>query len=144
MGRQPDHLNIAQRARLDRIPGRPVAGVESALETDLDEDAGPLHMLDDGVGGREVQGDRLFTERCDGGVGRHVEELRVGRGRCRDHQRVDAGVEECLWTLHLLGAHRPRHLCRPRLVGVDHREPGDEWALLQAARVQRADPPGPD
>jgi len=135
----PYKVELANGPRHDSLPGGAVARVETALKADLDEGARLLHVLDDRIGGRQVERDRLLAERRHAGVGGQMEEIGVDRSRSRDDDRVHAFAKERICALRLLGAKRFRDAGRPLLVCVDDGEPRYERALFQGLCVQRPD-----
>ena len=89
MARHPDHVERADRPVGDEVAGAREPGVEPALETHLELDPGPAHVLDDLGGAGEVDRDRLLAERREPGVRARMDQVGVGGGRGRDHDRID-------------------------------------------------------
>ena len=85
---------VAYRARCDGLARCAVAGVEAALEPDLDED--PCGLGDYGVECLEVECDWLLAERRQTCRSRERQQLPVCRSGGCDHERVDAGRDELL------------------------------------------------
>src|SRR6266567_4765644 len=139
MSRKTDHVHITELAGEHRLSRRPVAGVEPPLKADLDERARLLYMLDDRMGGCQVEGDGLLAEGRHACVGGHVEELGMDGRRRRDDERVYAFTGQAFDACRLLGAQRFGDPRCPLGVRIDHGEPRYERALLQGLRVQRAD-----
>src|SRR6266566_6734459 len=139
MSRKTDHVHITELAGEHRLSRRPVASVEPPLKADLDERARLLYMLDDRMGGCQVEGDGLLAEGRHACVGGHVEELGMDGRRRRDDERVYAFTGQRFDACRLLGAQRFGDARCPLGVRIDHGEPRYERALLQGLRMQRAD-----
>ena len=88
---KPNGVERAQLAGFDLPPCLPVAGVEASLEPELERDA----TLDDFGRDRdrvlEVVRQRLLAERRQAAGDRGSDQLRVGRRRGRDDDRVGGG-----------------------------------------------------
>src|SRR5690606_30876210 len=89
-----DHLDAADAAGLDVLPGGLIATIEVPLKADLHANAGPLDGGDGLVGGGEIEGDRLLGEDVLAGRGGGDDAGRVGVGGRGDHDGIDIGVVE--------------------------------------------------
>ena len=94
MAREADQVELADRPRSHRLAGGAIAGVEAALEADLEEDAGPADELQGGVGCRQVERDRLLAEAGQAGLGGERDQVGVGGGGGGDGEGVDPGARQ--------------------------------------------------
>ena len=138
--RRAEHEQLAQGARADGIARRAVARVEAPLEADLDEDPGLLDLVDHRVDRIELERDRLLAERGNPGAGGEPEERRVAVGGGRDHERVDAGVDESLDRRCRVEAEAAGDLSRSSSIRVGDRDRGDAVEGGQRLGVEAADP----
>ena len=144
VGGRTEDEEVAERAGGDRVVGGAVAGVEAPLESDLDERAGALDLLDQLVERLELERDRLLAEGRQAGPRGQREQGRVPRRRGRDHERVDARLDERLRRVCGVGAELGRDLLRAGGVGVGDRQALDAVEPEQGARVEEADPSDAD
>ncbi len=142
--RGTDDEDAPDRAGRDRVARGTMARVEAALEPDLYEDPGARDVLDDAVDRREVEPDRLFAERRYAALSREPQERGVARRRRRDHERVDAALDERLGALGCTGAELAREPARAVVVGIGQAQRGDAVEREQRLSVEGADPPHSD
>ena len=139
VARQANQVELTDRPRGDRLTRRPVARVEAALEADLEQDAGAPDVLQDGVGRRQVERDRLLAEAGEPGLGGQLDQAGVGRRRRGDDQRVDPSSGQVLGGGDAPRADRGGDPPRPLRVRVGHGEPVHQWVLAEDPGVE-----GPD
>ena len=136
-----------ERAATRRLPSAPaatrvargaVAGIETALEADLHEDARALDLVGHGVERLEVERDGLLAEGRQARARREPQERRVRRRRRRDHERVDAGLDERLRARDGAGPSSAASCVRAGLVGVAQRQRADAGRALASVRAWNA------
>jgi len=88
MGDEADHVQPTELAGLHKPSRLDVAGIEPALEPDLDRRAGCLHQLHQGPAAVEVEGERLLDQGRLAEADGDPEEGSVGIGRGGDQDGI--------------------------------------------------------
>src|SRR4051812_30651874 len=127
----------------DRTPRGAVAVVEAALETDLDEGAGALDLVDEGVEWSQLERDGLLAERCNPCAHRELEHRHVPGRRSRDRDGVDH-LHERLGRLRRFDAKLACDAAGARSVGVGERQASDAVELGERRSVVCANPADAD
>ena len=101
--------------------------------------AGPLDHLPGAV---DVRRDGFLAEHRQPGFGARNDQLGVGLGRRRDHERVEPHAEQMLRRVRGLEVQPPGNLAGPGGVGVGDDHGIDGGKPGQDPGVECADPPG--
>ena len=144
VSRGPDDEQLPERARSDRIVRCPVPDVEAALKADLDQNPGALDIGDHVVDRRELERNGFLAEGGQAGRSGKTEQRRVSGRRGRDHERVDAGFDECLGRFRHRGPELSRDLRGARRVDVGERKRGDASERAEGLSVKGAHPANAD
>ena len=115
---------VAERTRGDRFARGAIPRVEATLKADLDEDPGPLDLVEQVDDRGEVERDRLLAEGREAGRGRKPQQRCVPRRRGRDHERVYTGLDDRCGRLHSAHAELGREPVCARRVRVGERQRG--------------------
>ena len=135
----------AERAARDGLPRGAVARVEAPLEADLDEDAGPLDLVDRRVERGEVERRRASRRRR---AGRRAPPAGASARGCGVGVAItSASTPAASRSSGVAAAEGPARLPaggRAPGVGVAHRHRRDAGQRLQRAHVEGPDAPGAD
>ena len=144
MRRGAEDEQVAEGAGRDGVVGCAIAGVEAALEADLNEDPCAVDLDQHVVHRLEVERDRLLAKRGQPSGGSEPQERRVTSCRSRDQQCVDSRADERRWCLDRPRPERGGDLESPSRVGVGDGERRHALEPLQRPGMAGADPADAD
>jgi len=136
--------NPSDAARRNRFMRCAIACVKAPLEADLDEDSGARSIVEHGVESREVKGNRLLAEGREACARREPQQRCVPRCRARNHERVDALVNERLGCVGRPNAELGSDLMGAAPIRVRDRDGRDNREADEGAGVEGADPADAD